>query len=154
VRTDSGLQPETRTLYSTSHGPVLDSLVGIPLPWTPATAFSMGDVNATNFRYLNHFFFTNEAQSVDQLDQIENRYEGIPWVNTIAADSTGKAYYADKGAIPNVSNAKAQQCDTAVGAATFGLLGLPILDGSRSSCEWDTDSTQWPRIFGPRTCHR
>src|SRR4051794_36327425 len=150
VRTDNGLQPETRTLYSTSHGPVIDNLVGIPLPWTPATAFSMGDVNATNFRYLNHFFFTNEAQSVEQLDQIENRYEGIPWVNTIAADSTGKAYYADKGAIPNVSNAKAQQCDTAVGTATFQLLGLPILDGSRSSCEWDNDSDAVaPGIFGP-----
>src|SRR3954467_5614210 len=38
VRTDAGLQPETRTLYSTSHGPVVDSLAGIPLPWTPASA--------------------------------------------------------------------------------------------------------------------
>jgi acyl-homoserine-lactone acylase len=150
VKTDSGLVPETRTLYSTSHGPVVDSLAGIPLPWTPVTAFAMGDANATNFRYLNHFFFTNEAQSVDQLDQIERTYEGIPWVNTIAADSHGKAYYADIGAIPNVSNAKAQQCDTAVGVATFALLGLPILDGSRSSCEWDTDDDAVaPGILGP-----
>src|SRR3954453_11138884 len=150
VRTAGGLQPETRTLYSTSHGPVVDSLAGIPLPWTPATAFTMGDVNATNFRYLNHFFFTNEAQSVDQLDHIEKTYEGIPWVNTIAADSSGKAYYADIGAIPNVSNQKAQQCDSAVGVATFALLGLPILDGSRSSCEWGNDpDAAAPGIFGP-----
>src|SRR3954454_3539308 len=150
VRTDSGLEPETRTPYSTSHGPVLDNLVGIPLPWTPVTAFTMVEVNASSFRYLNHFFFTNKAQSVGQLDQIENRYEGIPWVNTIAADSSGKAYYADKGAIPNVSNAKAQQCDSVVGAATFALLGLPILDGSKSSCEWGTDSDAVaPGIFGP-----
>jgi acyl-homoserine-lactone acylase len=150
VRTASGVQPETRTLYSTSHGPVVDSLAGIPLPWTPATAFTMGDANATNFRYLNHFFFTNEAQSVDRLDQIEKTYEGIPWVNTIAADSSGKAYYADIGAIPNVSNQKAQQCDSAVGVATFALLGLPILDGSRSSCEWGNDpDAAAPGIFGP-----
>jgi acyl-homoserine-lactone acylase len=150
ARTDSGLQPETRTLYSTSHGPLIDSLAGIPLPWTPDTAFTMGDVNATNFRYLNHFFFTNEAQSVNRLDQIEKRYEGIPWVNTIAADSSGKAYYADIGAIPNVSNQKAQQCDTAVGAATFQALGLPILDGSTSSCEWGNDpDAAAPGIFGP-----
>ncbi len=150
VKTDSGLVPDTRTLYSTSHGPVVDLLAGIPLPWTPVTAFTMGDANATNFRYLNHFFFTNEAQSVDQLDQIEKTYEGIPWVNTIAADSHGKAYYADIGAIPNVSNAKAQQCDTVVGVATFALLGLPVLDGSRSSCEWDTDDdAAAPGIFGP-----
>ena len=33
------------------------SLLGLPLfPWTPATAYAMGDVNADNFRYLNHFF--------------------------------------------------------------------------------------------------
>src|SRR3954449_4694990 len=148
-RTDGGLQPETRTLYSTSHGPVVDSLAGIPLPWTPATAFTMGDVNATNFRYLNHFFFTNEAQSVDQLDNIEKTYEGIPWVNTIAADSSGKAYYADIGAIPHVTNDEAMRCDTPLGAATFQLLGLPILDGSKSSCEWDNDSDAVaPGIFG------
>src|SRR3954447_18890298 len=150
ARTDSGLEPRTRTLYSTSHGPVLDSLVGIPLPWTPATAFTMGDANAANFRYLNHFFFTNQAQSVDELDQIEKTYEGIPWVNTIAADSQGKAYYADIGSIPNVSNAKAQQCDSPVGAATFQGLGLPVLDGSRSSCEWGNDSDAAASgIFGP-----
>ena len=150
ARTDSGLEPRTRTLYSTSHGPVLDSLVGIPLPWTPATAFTMGDANAANFRYLNHFFFTNQAQSVDELDQIEKTYEGIPWVNTIAADSQGKAYYADIGSIPNVSNAKAQQCDSPVGAASFQALGLPVLDGSRSSCEWGNDSdAAAPGIFGP-----
>src|SRR5829696_792739 len=150
VRTDSGLQPETRTLYSTSHGPVLDNLVGIPLPWTPATAFSMGAVNAGNYRYLNHFFFTNMAESVDQLDQIEKDYEGIPWVNTIAADSQGKAYYADIGAIPNVSNQKAQTCNSPVGVATFALLGLPVLDGATSSCEWDNDSDAVaPGIFGP-----
>jgi acyl-homoserine-lactone acylase len=150
VRTDSGLEPQTRTLYSTSHGPVVDELAGIPLPWTPATAFTMGDANAGNFRYLNHFFFTNQAQSVDQLDQIEKTYEGIPWVNTIAADSQGKAYYADIGAIPNVSNTKAQQCNSPVGVATFQLLGLPVLDGFTSSCEWDNDpDAVSPGIFGP-----
>jgi acyl-homoserine-lactone acylase len=150
VNAGNGLEPRTRTLYSTHHGPVIDSLAGIPLPWTPVTAFTMGDVNAANFRYLNHFFFTNKAQSVAELDEIERKYEGIPWVNTIAADSSGKAYYADIGAIPNVSNGKAQTCNTVIGAATFTLLGLPILDGSRSDCEWGDDpDAAAPGIFGP-----
>jgi acyl-homoserine-lactone acylase len=150
VRTDGGLEPRTRTLYSTHHGPVVDELAGIPLPWTPVTAFTMGDANGANFRYLNHFFFTNQAQSVGELDQIERTYEGIPWVNTIAADSQGKAYYADIGAIPNVSNAKAQQCNSPVGVATFQLLGLPVLQGQTSSCEWDDDpDAVAPGIFGP-----
>ena len=45
------------------------SILGLPLfPWTPATACAMGDANAGNFRYLNHFFEINQAQSVDELD--------------------------------------------------------------------------------------
>ena len=104
---DGALQPQERTLYDTEYGPVLTGILGLPIfPWTPVTAFALGDVNAGNFRYLNHFLRTNQAQSVDELHEIEKRYLGIPWVNTIAADSTGKAYYADIGAIPNVSDEK------------------------------------------------
>jgi acyl-homoserine-lactone acylase len=150
VRSDSGLEPRTRTIYSTHHGPVMDSLSGIPLPWTPATAFTMGDVNAGNFRYLNHYFFTNQAQNVDEYDQIERRYQGIPWVNSIAADSAGHAYYADIGAIPNVSNQKAAACDTPIGDATFAAIRLPILNGATSACEWDNDpDAAAPGTFGP-----
>ena len=149
VRTPDGLEPQTRTIYSTHHGPVFDNLVGVPLPWTPITAFSMGDANAANFRYLNHFFFVNKAQSVQELDEIEKTYQGIPWVNTIASDSSGEAYYADIGAIPNISNEKAATCNSPVGAATFAALGLPALNGALSTCEWDTDADAVaPGIFG------
>ena len=141
----------TRTLYSTRHGPIFTSLLGLPaFPWTATSAFAMGDANASNFRYLNHFLDVNRAQSVRELDAIERRYEGIPWVNTIAADSQGEAYYADIGAVPNVSNAKASACNTALGTQTLSLLGVPILDGSRSACEWDNDpDAVAPGIFGP-----
>jgi acyl-homoserine-lactone acylase len=145
------LEDRTRTLYSTHHGPILVSILGLPLfPWTPTTAHSMGDANAANFRYLNHFFATDQAQSTRELDQVLRRYQGIPWVNTIASDSTGEAYYADIGTIPNVSNDLAARCDTALGSETLQLLGIPILDGSRSDCEWgrDSDAVQ-PGTFGP-----
>ena len=80
------------------------------------TAFAMGDANATNFRYLNHFFETDQAQSVTELDQILKRNQGIPWVNTLAADSSGKAYYADISVVPNVSDTKATVCNTPLGS--------------------------------------
>ncbi len=150
VKTDSGLEQRTRTLYSTKHGSVITSLAGVPLPWTQGKVFTMGDGNAANFRYLNHFFFTDQAQSVQRLDEIERTYQGIPWVNTIAADSSGKAYYADIGSIPNVSNQKALQCDTPAGQATYQALRLPILNGALSACEWDNDpDAVAPGIFGP-----
>ena len=148
---DGSLQNETRTLWNTEYGPVFTSILGLPLfPWTPTTAYAMGDVNAENLRYLNHFFETDRAQSTDELFDILKRYQGIPWVNTIASDSRGRALYADIGAIPAVPDSKVAACNTALGQVTLGALGLPVLDGSRSSCNWDNEpDAVVPGTFGP-----
>ncbi|MDX6223994.1 MAG: acyl-homoserine-lactone acylase, partial [Frankiales bacterium] len=144
------LEDRTRTLYATRHGSVFTSLLGVPLPWTPATAFTMGDANAPNFRYLNHFFEVNQAQSAREVLDVLKRNQGIPWVNTLAADDQGDALYADISVTPHVDNDQVKVCATAVGEATFAALRLPVLDGSRSMCEWgsDPDSVQ-PGTFGP-----
>ena len=147
---DGSLAPRSRTLYRTRWGPVLTSLVGIPLPWTPAVAFAMADANEANFRYVNHFLEVNLARSSQEVLQVLLRNQGIPWVNTIATDRNGQALYADISVVPHVTDAQAHVCDTAAGAATFQLLGLPILDGSRSSCAWGSDpDAVAPGIFGP-----
>ncbi|MGZ6793149.1 MAG: penicillin acylase family protein, partial [Mycobacteriales bacterium] len=144
------LETRTRTLWSTIHGSVLDNLVGIPLPWTPAAAFTMDDANAPNFRYLNHFFEVDQAQSVAQVLAVLKRNQGIPWVNTIAADDQGNALYADISVTPHVTDAQAQSCATALGQVTFKALGLPVLDGSRSACEWGSDPDSLQKgTFGP-----
>ena len=147
---DGKLTTAQHTTYWTRYGPVFNSILGIPLPWTLTTAFAIRDANVDNFRVFNHFFETDQAQSVAQEYAVLRKYQGIPWVNTIAADRSGHAMYADIGTIPNVPNSLAQQCNTAVGAATFKLLGLPVLDGSTSSCDWlnDKDAVQ-PGLFGP-----
>jgi acyl-homoserine-lactone acylase len=151
---DGSIKPQTRTLYSSHHGPILTSILGLPIfPWTPERAYAMGDANGDNFRYLNHFFKVDVAQSVKQLDKIERQYQGIPWVNTIAADKSGKAYYADIGSIPNVPDEKVDECvNGALGLAVYQAVpGLPVLDGSTSSCEWGKDSDAVaPGIFGPK----
>ena len=144
------LEDRTRTLWATKHGSVFTSLLGVPLPWTAATAFTMGDANAPNFRYLNHFFEVNKAQSAREVLDVLKRNQGIPWVNTIAADDQGDALYADISVTPHVDNTQVRECATALGEATFTALRLPVLDGSRSMCEWgsDPDSVQ-PGTFGP-----
>jgi acyl-homoserine-lactone acylase len=140
----------SRTLWSTRHGSVFSSLLGIPLPWTPTIAFVMGDANAPNFRYLNHFFEVNKAQSSRQVLSILKKDQGIPWVNTIASDDKGEALYADISVTPHVTNSQVTTCATAAGHATFVALGLPILDGSRSACEWGSDADAVQKgIFGP-----
>ncbi|HEX8085537.1 MAG TPA: penicillin acylase family protein [Solirubrobacteraceae bacterium] len=151
VKTDSGIEQQKRVLWDTEYGPVFTEILGLPLfPWTPAVAFAMGDANAANFRYLNHFFETNHAQSVREYDQVLRRNQGIPWVNSIAADSSGEAYYADISVVPHVTNEQADACNTEVGRATYGALRLPTLDGSRSECKWGNDpSAVQPGTFGP-----
>jgi acyl-homoserine-lactone acylase len=147
---DGSIKPLTRTLWSTRYGPMINSLVGVPLPWTPAAAFTYRDANVNNFRSFNHFFATNRAQSVAAELKILRKYQGIPWVNTIVADRTGHALYADIGAIPNVPDALAQSCNSGLGTATYQLLGLPVLDGSRTACDWakDDDAAE-EGLFGP-----
>ncbi|MTV27379.1 LPXTG cell wall anchor domain-containing protein [Nitriliruptoraceae bacterium ZYF776] len=151
VRRDDGSVDEvTRTLYWTEYGPMFTGVLGLPLfPWTPVLGFAMGDAN-DQMRYLNHFFEKNLAQSVDELAEVTARNQGVPWVNTIAADRQGDAYYADVSVVPNVPDAKVLACPTALGIVTFAALGLPTLDGSRSSCAWDVDDDAVvPGIFGP-----
>ena len=139
---------ETRTIYSTEYGPMLDNLVGIPLPWTDGSGFALKDVNATNFRYLNHFMENNRAQSVAEYDRVERKYQGIPWVNSIAADRQGNAYYSMQGAIPYVPDEQAADCNVLQPA--FSTLGLPVLDGSRSECDWrSSDKAATPGTFPP-----
>jgi acyl-homoserine-lactone acylase len=139
------LEKRTGTIYTTQYGPMITDLVGIPLPWADGAAFALKDVNATNFRYLNHFMENNRAQSVAEYDAIERKYQGIPWVNSLAADSKGNAYYTMQGAIPYVTDAKAADCNVA--QPTFSVLGLPILDGSRAECDWDSS----PKAVAPGT---
>ena len=148
---DGHLAPQTRTLYSSHHGPILNSILGLPVfPWTPERAFAMFDVNAGNFRYLNHFFDTNRAQSVRQLHNIERKYQGIPWVNTIAADRKGEAYYADIGAIPNLPNEKLSSCEALpIGTALRTAAAVFALDGSRAECDMTNDpDAVAPNILG------
>src|SRR5262245_26807569 len=113
------LQTARRTLWSTRYGPVTDAYQGLPLPWTTRSAFALADANAANFRFLNSFLATDQARSVAAELKILRTYQGIPVFNTLAADSTGHAAYADIQAIPHVTGAEAARCDTALGKFQF-----------------------------------
>ncbi len=133
---DGSMRDVTRTMYSTIHGPVVISLQGQSLfGWTGDNAYAMHDVNTDSFRFLNHFFDASRAQSVGRMLRILRKDQGVPWVNTIAADSKGDTLYADIGAIPNVTDQKTAECNTPLGQVTLSAAGIPVLDGSRGSCD-------------------
>jgi acyl-homoserine-lactone acylase len=145
------LAPVTHTLWWTRYGPVFNNLAGISLPWTTTSAYAFADANANNLsRAINTWFGFDRASSTQQIVSILKKYQGIPWVNTIASDRAGVALYADVGNIPHVTDAEASACDTPIGQVTFAELGLPILNGAKTSCDWGNDSdAAVPGIFGP-----
>ena len=148
LQPDGSLKPVTRTLYSSRFGPIFNQS---PLVWTTATALTLGDANADNFRSFNTFFDLGRAHNVFQALRILQDTEGMPWNTTLAADKQGNALYADIGSMPNVTDAKAKACDTPLGVSTFETDRLPILDGSRSSCNWGTSPGAVKRgLFAPR----
>ncbi len=145
---DGSLVSKPRTFYETHFGPVIN-FQGALMPWTPALAYAINDANEDNFRALEHFYEVNQAQTAEEVYQILAKYVGIPWVNTIATDDRGTALYADMSVVPHTTDDKLTQCATGVGRALMQLARLPVLDGSRASCQPGSDAdAPVPGILG------
>lgn len=154
VRQASGEVTEvSRTLYRSPHGPMINlGALDPALAWSPAMAFAIRDVNEANYRTYASWLGWARAGSLAEFIDIQRRYSAVPWVNTVAAGRDDpQVWYADIGNIPNVPDAVVQACTTAIGQAIAGALpGTPVLDGSKSDCDWrsDPDSVQ-PGSLGP-----
>ncbi len=145
---------QTRTLYKSQYGPMLEiKLNGVPvLGWNNAIGFTLRDANLENDRLINQYFRWNQAQSFDEFKALHKSVLGTPWVNTVASGPGGDAYYGDITVVPNVSDAKAAACKPPINGTLVNALmpGLPILQGGRTDCQWDTDAdAPVPGIFGP-----
>lgn len=135
---DGSLAPVTRTIYSSHLGPVVN--LSAPLVWTAANAYVIRDANLDNWRMGDQWFDMNRATGTLDIETALEKNLGIPWVNTIAADKDGNAFYGDISTAPNVDRFLQSTCTPDVTmAVVFSTLGVPVLDGSRSACEWSTD---------------
>ncbi|MFJ5263205.1 penicillin acylase family protein [Streptomyces sp. NPDC088387] len=143
--------PVTRTQWRTRFGPVVTSLgASVPLPWTSTTAYAVNDPNATNMRASDTALGFSEARGTDDVLDALRRTQGLPWVNTIAADSGGHSLFTQSQVLPRITDDLAQRCSTPLGRVTYPSSGLAVLDGSRGDCALgrDADAVQ-PGIFGP-----
>ena len=140
---NGAITPMTRTLYHTPQGPLVNlGLLNPALGWSQTTAFVIRDINADNYRTFRNWLRWNQATSLEDFIKIQKEESAIPWVNTVAVGKgSAKAWYADIGAVPNVSAEQLTTCATPFGAAVAGALPrVPFLDGSRSACDWKTDA--------------
>ena len=128
VETPSG--PVNKTAYMTHLGPVV---VSDTTPWTDQYVYVMRDVNYENYRGGDQYQAIQQALNVAELKAALGKYQGAAFVNTIAADSSGGALYADMSAIPNVSAELLERCDAGDGGRII------TLNGSDPSCDWQVD---------------
>lgn len=133
-----GGTPARKTFYSTEWGPVI-SMPRAGLDWTAAKAYAIRDVNTLNTRSAGSWMQMALARNMAELRAAMGN-QGMPWINTIAADREGNAMYADLSVVPDVSAELLKACaPSPAAAALLGAAGLPVLDGSRSACAWNRD---------------
>ncbi|MFJ3442193.1 penicillin acylase family protein [Streptomyces sp. NPDC086081] len=143
--------PVTRTQWWTRYGPVVTSLSAqVPLPWTATTAYALHDPNAGNLRFADTSLGFGKARSTAGVLASLARHQGLPWVNTIAADRAGHSLYTQSQVLPRVTDELAERCSTELGRSTYPASGVAILDGSRGDCALGSDpDAVVPGIFGP-----
>jgi len=121
-----------RTIYMTLHGPVL---VSDELPWTQTRAFAVRDAILNNDATFATYEALQTAASVADVEAAISK-QGVYFVNTIAADRHGSAFYADISATPHLDMDILTSCRRDV-------TGLPprvvVLDGSSPECDWRVD---------------
>lgn len=143
--------PVTRTQWWTRYGPVVTSLgAQVPLPWTATTAYALNDPNAANLRAPDTALGFSRARDTAGVLAALTRTQGLPWVNTIAADSGGHTLFTQSQVLPRITDELVQRCSTPLGRALYPSSGVAVLDGSRGDCALgsDPDAVQ-PGIFGP-----
>ncbi|MCX5337135.1 penicillin acylase family protein [Streptomyces sp. NBC_00140] len=143
--------PVTRTQWWTRYGPVVTSFgASLPLPWSSTTAYALNDPNSANLRASDTALGFSKARSTAEVLGSLQRTQGLPWVNTVAADSGGHTLFTQSQVLPRITDELAQRCSTPLGKVTYPSAGLAILDGSRGDCVLgsDPDAVQ-PGVFGP-----
>ena len=143
---DNTLTDLSRTLYSTHYGPMMS--------WNySGQVMTYRDANAGNTNIVPQWLAMNRAQNLDEFKQAFKEHQGIPWVNTIASDSDGNAFYIDAARTANLfslvddglkdilNNPPTDATSFALQAAWTEGSGSLVLDGANPFYSWITDPT-------------
>jgi len=138
VRAEGGATERVeRTLWRTHHGP----MVNLPLlGWGLDAAFTYRDANIDNTAMFAQWLGMDGARSMDDLQRVFAEHQGIPWVNTLAADRTGRAWYVDGSATPNLGDDAQRRFKSRIAtdfvAALLYEYRVALIDGSDPDDEW------------------
>lgn len=139
VLINGAIVKQTRSFYATEYGPLLVS-AQLGAAWTTTKAFAIRDANLNNGRFLEQWWDMGRASGTDELRQALAKHMALPWVNTIAADRAGNAFFADYSVVPNVNAAHLAECAKSAQAQALAAARTFLLDGSRAACNWPVDA--------------
>jgi acyl-homoserine-lactone acylase len=139
LQDDGSTEPLTRTMWASHYGPMLN----LPFGWTPNTAYTVRDANLDSPRIVEQFLGMAQATDMDEFVDVHRSVNAIPWVNTVAVSSDGRAWYGDTAATPNLSPEAIAGYQAAVAEGGVASLaadnGAVLLDGSDPINEWIDD---------------
>ncbi|HLL18011.1 MAG TPA: penicillin acylase family protein, partial [Rubrivivax sp.] len=130
LQANGSVAPAAHTFWMTQFGPVLVPAAAPQALWTTSTAYALTDVNLENTRAFRQYREMGQARSVDEFASVLRRNVGLPWVNTVATDAGGSAYYADIGSMPNVTAAQLAACIRPGFSQALAASRVYALDGS------------------------
>ncbi len=130
IELDTANGKESATVYFSHYGPIVSR---DDIPWNANHAYAVRDANLLNFQAAETYDALSKARDVQEITNALT-IGGVSWVNTIAADKSGNALYADISSVPNVDAELLSNCQ--VGSVRVGRRVMVVLDGSRNECAW------------------
>jgi acyl-homoserine-lactone acylase len=121
------------TVYTTHFGPIVS---GKQLAWSGEKAYAIRDAVVDNNTTVPTYFALQTAQSVADIEAAISR-QGTFFVNTIAADRNGNAFYGDLSSTPNLDAGAIGECRRMVDGVPAQVV---ILDGADPACDWRVDA--------------
>ena len=133
VRNAQGeLETQQQTARFTHFGPIVASK---QFPWTEQVAYALRDAVIDNYHTARTYDALNKATSTNDVEAAISQ-QGVYWTNTIAADRSGNAFYADISGTPNIDQALLDRCQIKNAKLPKQI---SLLRGNDSDCEWYDD---------------
>ena len=138
LRPDGTIDSETRTLYRSEYGPIIN-FPGVG--WTTDAVLTYRDANIDNNEFIEFYADVIDVEGLGDLKATHARHQGVPLFNTVAVGAGGNAWYADTSATPNLSTEAeliflAELLDGGLTSLAFDQ-GVVLLDGSDSRFRWE-----------------
>ncbi|PIE39108.1 MAG: hypothetical protein CSA53_03125 [Gammaproteobacteria bacterium] len=151
LRDDGTVETIEHTFYFSHYGPVVDLGALSPLlanwPNSVGTVLVYRDANLENLRGVEQWLKMGQSKNMAEFTEALKAI-GIPWVNTIAADRYGQAFYGDISVNPHVTEAQLDNCVRGTVQTLLTDYGLITMDGADPACEWGSDADTAAGIFG------